>query len=120
MNLNVSPIRNPGMNPLLGCHLPGSEPESFTTAFKRSEPVPVRVTCDAHRWMSAYWMVLDHPFGAVTDWQGRFEIPDLPAGKHRIRVWHERAGWLERELVVELTPGGKNQLSLRYAAERFQ
>jgi hypothetical protein len=45
--------------------------------------------CDIHTWMSAYAFVLDHPFFAVTDASGKFEIKGLPAGTYTFKVWHE-------------------------------
>ena len=46
--------------------------------------------------MTAYLMVCDHPYFAVTDANGRFEIPNVPAGVElEFRVWHERAGYLK-------------------------
>ena len=37
-------------------------------------------------------MVLDHPWFAVPDEQGRFELPPVPAGEQSITAWHERLG----------------------------
>ena len=36
--------------------------------------------CDVHGWMNAYVGVLDHPFFAVTDEDGKFELKGLPPG----------------------------------------
>jgi hypothetical protein len=51
--------------------------------------VMVRLICDVHNWMEAWIGVLDHPFYAVTDAAGRFEIKGLPPGKYTVEVWHE-------------------------------
>ena len=59
---------------------------------------PVNVKCDIHPWMSAWWMVADHPYVAVTDADGKFRIENLPEGTHVFRVWHERPGYLETEV----------------------
>lgn len=45
--------------------------------------------CDAHAWESAKCMVLDHPFSAVTDLEGKFEIKGLVPGTYTISFWHE-------------------------------
>ena len=46
--------------------------------------------CDnGHYWMSAYIWVVEHPYYAVTDSKGRFELKDVPAGKYTLRFWHE-------------------------------
>lgn len=42
-----------------------------------------------HPWMRGYVRVFDHPYFAITDADGFFEIPKAPAGKWRIHYWHE-------------------------------
>lgn len=53
------------------------------------ERTPAEVTCDIHPWMKAWWMVLDHPYYAVTDAKGYFEIKNAPAGTQKLVVWQE-------------------------------
>jgi len=64
-----------------------------------------RVRCALDVKMSAWVVVLDHPFFAVTGADGQFEIPNLPPGKHKLVAWHERLG--EREAEVEVGKDGK-------------
>ena len=70
-----------------------------------AERLPAKVGCDIHPWMQAYWMVVDHPYAAVTDKDGKFSIPNLPVGEHEFRVWHERKGYLERKYSVKVLKG---------------
>jgi hypothetical protein len=44
--------------------------------------------------MKAWVGIFDHPYFAVTDKNGKFEIKDAPAGKYRLFVWHEEVGYL--------------------------
>ena len=54
--------------------------------------VGVSVKCDVHPYALAYACVVDHPFFAVTEPDGAFEIPKkLPAGTYTITAWHERS-----------------------------
>ena len=54
------------------------------------KPGIVELTCEAgHPWMTGYVLVADHPYTAVTDDNGVFEIPNVPAGTYRVRMWHE-------------------------------
>jgi hypothetical protein len=54
------------------------------------EPSPVPVSCSVHPWMRSYVLIKDHPYAAVTDKDGRFTIPNLPAGiELEFQVWHE-------------------------------
>ena len=56
--------------------------------------MPILVKCDIHPWMSGRIAVLKHPYFAVTDKDGKFEIKDAPAGDFRLVIWHEDGGWV--------------------------
>lgn len=71
--------------------------------FERAESLPVRTTCDFHAWMDSYIAVLDHPYAAVTDADGKFRIEKLPAGEHTFTVWHERCGYLNKSFHITVT-----------------
>jgi plastocyanin len=62
-----------------------------------------KVSCDVHPWMRAWLLVLPTSALAVTDENGAYRIEGLPAGKHRIRIWHERLG--EKDAEVEIAAG---------------
>jgi hypothetical protein len=53
------------------------------------ENPPIQFKCTIHPWMSGYVRIFDHPYYAVTDADGKFEIKNAPAGKFRIVYWHE-------------------------------
>jgi Polysaccharide lyase family 4, domain II len=50
------------------------------------------VRCNGgHAWMNAEILVVTHPYYAVTDESGRFELTDVPPGEYELVAWHE--GW---------------------------
>ncbi|MFZ0890215.1 MAG: hypothetical protein WA005_17370, partial [Candidatus Binataceae bacterium] len=55
-------------------------------------PGVIRINCDVHPWMNAYAVATVHPYHAVTDLDGAYEIDDVPPGTYQIRVWHETLG----------------------------
>lgn len=57
-----------------------------------------------HAWPTAYLAVFDHPYFAVTAPNGTFRIDGVPAGRYRLKVWHERAKIAEQ--LVEVGAGG--------------
>ena len=61
----------------------------------------VKIQCEVHSWMSAYIVVTDHPYHAVTDTYGEYLINDIPAGSYRIKVWHESLGTEEKPVEVK-------------------
>ena len=52
------------------------------------KPGVVRVVCDAHPHMSAWMIVHDSPYYAVTDEKGAFRITDVPPGTYKVTMWH--------------------------------
>ncbi len=44
--------------------------------------------------MRAWVRVYDHPYHAVTDADGKFELKNAPAGKYNLVIWHEGVGWV--------------------------
>ena len=86
-NHNVSfQLRNLTQNPLVS---PGT---SMVITPQSPERNPGLVSCSIHPWMQAYWMVLDHPYFAITDEKGNFEIKNVPAGTQKVVVWQEAVG----------------------------
>lgn len=68
---------------------------------KLQAEVPVKIVCNVHPWMASYVCVVDHPFFAVTDAAGKFEIKGLPAGTYTLGVWHEGLRFPDQEVVVK-------------------
>ena len=95
--------KNQAMNVLIAPSTPAGK--GMMVDYKIGESLPLKVACDFHPWMQAYWMVVDHPYAAVTDKDGKFSIPNLPVGEHEFRVWHERKGYLERKYSVKVLKG---------------
>jgi len=54
-----------------------------------AESPPIQYKCTIHGWMTGYVRIFDHPYYAITDEDGKFEIKNAPTGKYRIVYWHE-------------------------------
>ena len=102
-NTHTYPLKNQAINVLVAANTPVGK--GLAVNYKISESLPLKVACDFHPWMQAYWMVVDHPYAAVTDKEGKFSIPNLPVGEHEFRVWHERKGYLDRKYKVKVQKG---------------
>jgi len=62
---------------------------------------PIKVQCDAHGWMSGYWLSMDQPYYAVTDAAGSFKIADLPPGDYEVEVWQESLGKKTEKVTIK-------------------
>ena len=60
----------------------------------------VSMRCNIHSQMSAYIVVVETPYYAVTDRRGRFHLPAVPPGTYRLHVWHESGARDERTIAV--------------------
>lgn len=56
------------------------------------KPGLARILCHVHRDMEAYIVVKEHPYFAVTDKRGNYQLSGVPVGKYRIEVWHPEFG----------------------------
>ena len=61
----------------------------------------VQVFCHIHSDMSAVALVLDNPYFAVPDAEGRYTIPDLPPGDYTVVAWHERIRPITHRMHLE-------------------
>ncbi|GIW80177.1 MAG: hypothetical protein KatS3mg105_1984 [Gemmatales bacterium] len=89
-NVNWSGInrfKNPGGNVVI------PPKSSYTIKNLKPDKLPLMVACNIHKWMRARVAVFDHPYFAVTDENGAFEIKMAPAGKFRLKVYHDAVGW---------------------------
>jgi hypothetical protein len=63
-----------------------------TVSRDMNTPGLVNLKCNGgHVWMNAEMFVAPHPYYAVTDESGAFELKDVPPGEYEIVAWHE--GW---------------------------
>lgn len=56
------------------------------------EPKLLAVTSNVYPWAKAWVAVLDHPYFAVTNRDGSFEISDVPAGTYQVKAYHPVLG----------------------------
>jgi plastocyanin len=61
----------------------------------------VNIRCEVHPWMTAYVVVTDHPYHAVSDIYGEYEITDVPPGVYQLKIWHESLGTQEKRIEVK-------------------
>lgn len=84
--------------------------KDYSQSYELAEPLPVTVRCGIHLWETAYWLVVDHPFAAITKADGQFRIENLPVGTHIVSSWHERCGWVERTIGVKVEAGKETRI----------
>lgn len=82
--------------------------------FPRGE-VMIPVKCNVHPWMKSYIGVVEHPFFAVSNDQGTFEIKGLPPGEYTIEAWHEKYGAQEQK--VTLAPSASQAVDFSFKSE---
>src|SRR5271156_786244 len=76
------------------------------------EEVMLHVKCNVHPWMTGYIGIMNSPYFAVSDDQGKFKIANVPAGKQTIEVWHEAYGTLTQ--TVEVKAGATVTVDISY------
>ena len=93
-NTNMTPKSNSGFNQIIPA---GGRLEYQASA---EESQPFAIACSIHPWMSASAIFRKNSYFAVTDENGNFEIPNLPAGVElEFRVWQERTKFMQSVTV---------------------
>lgn len=108
-NIHTMPLEGKGMN--VGQAAMG---KPMVVKFDTAElMVPVR--CDVHPWMNAFVNVVDTPFFAVTDAEGRFSLKGLPPGEYVLGAVHEKLG--EQTLKVTVTAKQTSKAEFQFAMQ---
>jgi hypothetical protein len=68
--------------------------------------------------MSGFVLVRDNPFWARVSADGRFTIPDVPAGTWVAKAWHERSG--ESAQSVQVPDAGGVEASFSLDASKYK
>jgi hypothetical protein len=115
-NTRVNTINNTPNSVVIGAN------DRKGVPFKETKPesLPTQVKCDFHGWMTAYWLILDHPYAAVTDKDGKFTIDKLPAGEYQFVIWQEQVGYLNRAYKVTITSNKTTEADLKFGPDKFK
>jgi len=92
-SVNHNSLGLPRKNPQFNVNVVPNGSKELT--FGSEERLPVEVKCAIHPWMKAYLLIQDHPYMAVSDEDGNFQIENLPTGVElEFQVWQESAGYV--------------------------
>ena len=91
---------------------PGADALAFDPATAKADDV-VELKCGVHAWMHGYAVVQDHPYFAVTDAKGAFEIDNLPVGTYTLETWHPLLG--TRTLTVKIGKAKLGHVTARFS-----
>jgi plastocyanin len=78
------------------------------------KPGVITLLCNVHIEMSAYIVVTETPYFAVTEADGTYTIKDVPPGTYTLNAWHERnvlnerRGWQSEKIEVTSTGATRN------------
>jgi len=61
----------------------------------------IQIRSNTHNWIRGYIFIFDHPYAAVTDAEGAFEMDGLPPGEYTLKAWHEGFGLQERKINIK-------------------
>lgn len=86
-NVQASSRRNPAFNETVPAN------GELVKTFARAERI--QISCTIHPFMSAWLVVVDTPYWALTDASGNCTIPDVPPGTYKVKFWHENRDYTE-------------------------
>lgn len=81
----------------------------------------VRLTCNIHKEMLAFIVVLQNPHYVVVEKAtNQFRLAGVPPGKHALRIWGEKLdeAALARRFPIEVTAGGTARISIAQGGQK--
>ncbi len=102
-----------GVNAQYHRHLPG-QPMTQTVHMTKGRRVFV-MQCGFHAYMESWGLLVDNPYYAISDKDGRFSIGDIPPGTYKVVVWHPYIGGV-LEQTVTIDPKGRTMLEIAVPA----
>lgn len=89
---NSDEVRHNVFSPTKGATFDlGTYPLGASRTHQFDVPGVVTLLCNVHAEMSAYVVVTETPYFAVSERDGHFAIPGVPPGRYQLVTWHERA-----------------------------
>ena len=89
---NSDPVRHNVFSPTASWKFNlGTYPRGSTKFRIFDKPGAITLLCNVHAEMSAYVIVTETPYSAVTDKDGRFTIRNVPPGTYVLKTWHAKA-----------------------------
>lgn len=79
--------------------------------FAREEAL-ILIKCNQHPWERAFVGVMDHPFFAVSNELGSYEISGLPAGSYKFVAFHE--AFEEQQMEITLVAGENRRIDFTF------
>lgn len=71
--------------------------------------------CGFHAYMESWALVADHPYFAIADEEGRFDLTDVPPGTYTVKVWHPYIRD-DIEQTVTIEPNKQTTVALKVEA----
>jgi plastocyanin len=87
-----------------------------TKTITTAPATPIQVTCNIHPFMKGVVIVQDHPYMAVSNDKGEFEIKNIPAGSRSFAFWHEAPGNLRDLKIGAVTTDRRGRADLAIKA----
>lgn len=87
-------------NRMFNVGLPAKGPNDKRSFAKAEVAIPLTSNC-LHEWERAWIAVVPHPYYAVTDDHGAFEIRGLPPGRYTLEAWQENCAPAMVEVEVK-------------------
>ena len=79
----------------------GTYPAGITKKVTFEKTGVVSLLCNVHPEMSAFILVVQNPYYAMVDKQGKYKISDVPPGDYTLAVWHPKLKSKNSKITIQ-------------------
>ena len=76
------------------------------------------IKCNLHPFLQSRGVIVDNPYYAITDEEGKFSIKDIPPGTYKVIAWHP---FIPNQIgTITIEPGSQSSLGFEFDGANVQ
>ena len=80
----------------------GTYPKGVVRSYTFDRLGEVKLLCNIHPDMEGYILVLQNPYFAIPDEEGKYQVIDVPPGRYTLKIWYARMEGDPQQITINI------------------